>query len=53
MPVMSTNPPGTEGLLAQFLSEQQSLTAVDRFSSHHDEGGPQQERFYRDLLPLR
>lgn len=42
------------GLLALFLSEQQSLTAVERFSAYHDESnGHGQERYYRNLLPVR
>ena len=49
MPETSINPP----LLAHFLSEQQSLTAVERFSDYHDQDRPGQERYYRDLLPLR
>ncbi|MEM6690554.1 MAG: 4Fe-4S dicluster domain-containing protein, partial [Planctomycetota bacterium] len=37
------------------LAEQQSMTAVERFSSLHDEGldtqSPAQEKYYRELLP--
>src|SRR4051812_21877377 len=55
--------PGAPGLLTEFLGkpldlvdrfleEQQSLTAVDRFSAHHD-AGESQGRYYQDLIPLR
>jgi Fe-S-cluster-containing dehydrogenase component/DMSO reductase anchor subunit len=48
---------GSINLIDHFLAEQQSLTAVDRFSTHHEAenlaGKPDQERYYRDLLPLR
>ncbi len=48
------SPPPVGGLLALFLSEQQSLTAVERFSAYHDESnGHGQERYYRNLLPVR
>jgi formate dehydrogenase iron-sulfur subunit len=43
-------------LIGAYLEEQQNLTAVDRFSSHHDAahagGAPSLESHYRDLLPL-
>lgn len=40
-------------LLASYLSEQQSLTAVERFAQMHGEvTEPLQARYYRDLLPL-
>jgi Fe-S-cluster-containing hydrogenase component 2 len=40
-------------LLDQTLDEQQQLTAVERFTRHHDQGAtPTQERYYRDLIPL-
>lgn len=41
-------------LIDDFLAEQSSLTAVDRFSRAHDEhtgDEPAQARWYRDLLP--
>lgn len=39
-------------VLSQLLDEQRDLTAVERFSQHHDDvEGPLQERFYKDLLP--
>jgi formate dehydrogenase iron-sulfur subunit len=40
-------------LLQQFLREQESLTAVERFAQNHSEKGehPARERYYRDLLP--
>lgn len=35
------------------LRKQQTLTAVERFSRVHDEGGPPaQAKYYRDLIPL-
>src|SRR2546429_2627303 len=40
-------------LIDELLAEQQTLTAVDRFSRlHQHDGPPAQERFYRDLIPL-
>ena len=37
----------------RYLREQQQLTAVERFSQHHDaELVPAQSRYYRDLIPL-
>src|SRR6266542_2011922 len=40
-------------LVDRLLREQQTLTAVDRFSRQHDHGGqPAQARYYRDLIPL-
>jgi formate dehydrogenase iron-sulfur subunit len=42
-----------QGLVDQLLAEQQDLTAVERFSAHHAGAAPDQERWYRDLLPLR
>jgi Fe-S-cluster-containing dehydrogenase component/DMSO reductase anchor subunit len=39
-------------LLEQYLREQQSLTAVERFAQRHSEASvPAQERYYRALLP--
>lgn len=39
-------------LIDQLLADQQDLTAVERFSQHHDDAqGPMQEPFYRRLLP--
>ena len=36
-----------------YLREQQTMTAVERFSSHHDADLlPTQARYYRDLIPL-
>ena len=38
--------------IAAALLEQRELTAVDRFAQRHaEETGPQQARYYRDLLP--
>lgn len=39
--------------IAQLLDAQRSLTAVERFSQQHDDGGlPAQARYYKDLIPL-
>jgi Fe-S-cluster-containing dehydrogenase component/DMSO reductase anchor subunit len=39
-------------LVEQFLREQQTLTAVERFAQRHaDAAGPAREPYYRDLLP--
>ena len=39
-------------LLDQFLREQQTLTAVERFAQRHEAlEGPHEDRYYRDLLP--
>ena len=39
-------------LIGLLLAEQQQLTAVERFSRHHDASDrPTQERWYADLLP--
>ncbi len=39
--------------IAQLLDTQKSLTAVERFSQQHDDGGlPAQARYYEDLIPL-
>jgi formate dehydrogenase iron-sulfur subunit len=40
------------GLLADLLREQQTMTAVDRFTRVHEDGPPAQARYYRDLVPL-
>lgn len=41
-------------LIDELLAEQQSLTAVDRFSQKHAHGQmPAQARYYRELIPLR
>jgi len=40
-------------LIDQLLADQQSLTAVERFSQIHDrEESPAQEKYYKDLIPL-
>ena len=47
-----------ESPIDRYLREQQTMTAVDRFSRHHDERDagscsvPDQARYYRDLVPL-
>ena len=50
MPLTSPN------LIDQLLADQQSLTAVERFSQIHNredhEKSPAQEKYYRDLIPL-
>ncbi len=47
------SPSTGENLLGRYLQEQQSLTAVHKFSQRHsDVTSPLQERYYRDLLPL-
>ncbi|HET9960589.1 MAG TPA: DmsC/YnfH family molybdoenzyme membrane anchor subunit [Polyangiaceae bacterium] len=39
--------------VAALLQAQQTLTAVERFSRVHEEGGvPAQAKYYRDLIPL-
>jgi formate dehydrogenase iron-sulfur subunit len=40
-------------LVDRLLEEQRSLTAVERFSARHDAGLPDQEAYYKALLPLR
>lgn len=40
-------------LVDRLLEEQRTLTAVDRFSARHDAGLPDQESYYKELLPLR
>jgi len=40
-------------LLDAYLSDQQNLTAVERFSQFHDrDAGPVQELYYQSLIPL-
>ncbi len=42
-----------ESLIEKLLAEQQSLTAVERFSQKHGQvQGHSQQRYYRDLIPL-
>src|SRR5215471_330273 len=42
----------TTTLIDELLAEQQRLTAVERFSRHHDQGAiPVQTKLYRELLP--
>ena len=46
-------PVSTPNLIDQLLSEQQALSAVERFSQKHDRNAtPAQEQYYRDLIPL-
>ncbi len=44
---------GSTNLIDLLLAEQQSLTAVEAFSAHHDEAAdaPAQARYYQKLLP--
>lgn len=50
--------PGGSDLIGAYLNRQQDLTAVERFSRHHDElslqgdSRPSLEIHYRDLIPL-
>jgi formate dehydrogenase iron-sulfur subunit len=39
-------------MLARLLKEQQTLTAVERFSRAHDQHLPEQSKYYRDLIPM-
>ena len=59
-PPTITHQPDSEkfDLVAMLLAEQQSLTAVERFSALHEAGAidgleqdPTQTRYYRELLP--
>ncbi len=44
---------GMKTLVDELLNEQQSLTAVERFSQHHESvSEPLQARYYHDLIPL-
>ena len=48
-----TNDPVTT-LVDQLLAEQRTLTAVERFSQHHDRHtAAPEEKFYRALMPTR
>ncbi len=51
LPILAKN----DGFIAELLLEQQSLTAVERFSNVHSlngsAGGHVQSHYYRDLLP--
>lgn len=56
-PSLSKFTGGGPSLIGTYLDRQQDLTAVDRFSRHHDEmgkegGRPTLENHYRDLIPL-
>ncbi|MGI9473547.1 MAG: DmsC/YnfH family molybdoenzyme membrane anchor subunit [Rubripirellula sp.] len=53
LPILGTPGEDEFDLVEMLLAEQQSLTAVERFSAFHEthEEGPAQERYYRDLLP--
>ena len=45
--------PASPNLIDQLLADQQSLSAVERFSQiHAREESPAQEKYYRDLIPL-
>ncbi|MDQ3623271.1 MAG: 4Fe-4S binding protein [Verrucomicrobiota bacterium] len=46
-------PDSPRTLIDDLLAEQQSLTAVERFSQQHERGQvPAQARYYRELIPL-
>jgi formate dehydrogenase iron-sulfur subunit len=56
-PSLSAFTGGGPSLIGTYLDRQQDLTAVERFSRHHDEMGkegapPTLESHYRDLIPL-
>src|SRR5437016_10662224 len=38
-------------LIDELLSDQRTLTAVERFSRHHDQAEHSREKFYSALLP--
>ncbi|MFK7911954.1 MAG: DmsC/YnfH family molybdoenzyme membrane anchor subunit [Akkermansiaceae bacterium] len=45
---------GGVNLIDELLKDQQSLTAVEKFSQLHDRGAlPQQESYYRKLIPAK
>jgi Fe-S-cluster-containing dehydrogenase component len=54
MNIDTSGPPGeTVTLIDELLTEQRTLTAVEKFSRKHDiQELPAQARFYRDLIPL-
>jgi Fe-S-cluster-containing dehydrogenase component/DMSO reductase anchor subunit len=50
----SVHPAGEfQSLIDEFLAAERKLTAVDKFSRHHDQNGASRQRLYRDLIPLR
>ncbi len=50
---MTAFPDDSHTLIDELLAEQQSLTAVERFSRQHERDAlPAQARYYRDLIPL-
>ncbi|QDT13346.1 DmsC/YnfH family molybdoenzyme membrane anchor subunit [Planctomycetes bacterium K23_9] len=56
MSIASTKTAAGPDFISALIDDQQSLTAVERFSALHETGkiapdGPAQERYYRDLLP--
>jgi Fe-S-cluster-containing dehydrogenase component/DMSO reductase anchor subunit len=53
LPTLPTPPRNPQWLLDQLLEEQQSLTAVERFSAWHaTDHAPADARLYRNLIPL-
>lgn len=53
LPILPSPPRDAQWLLDQLLEEQQSLTAVERFSDWHAGAHtPAQARYYRNLIPL-
>jgi Fe-S-cluster-containing dehydrogenase component/DMSO reductase anchor subunit len=56
MSIASSKAANGPDFVSALIDDQQSLTAVERFSALHENGeikhdGPAQEKFYRDLLP--
>ncbi len=53
MTILSAVEPVDETPIDRYLQVQADLTAVERFSQHHEaEALPVQARYYRDLIPL-
>lgn len=49
---LAVTPEARPGLVDVLLREQQTLTAVERFSAHHDaHAAPAQAKYYRALMP--
>jgi formate dehydrogenase iron-sulfur subunit len=44
---------GEQTLIDQLLSEQRTLTAVEKFACDHNHGGASRKSLYRDLIPIR
>jgi len=53
VPAGTSADPSLRTLIDELLTEQQQLTAVERFSRKHEDGAlPAQARYYQDLIPL-